>query len=672
MFYAHYVLSKKGPLARVWLAAHWDKKLTKAHVFETNLEQSVDNIIQPKVKMALRTSGHLLLGVVRIYSRKAKYLLADCNEAFVKIKMAFRPGAVDLPEENREANIAAITLPEVFHDFDSTMADLTDIDVQPQFNLNQSRAEEITIREDYGNITLVGDDGFGDMGFDDREMLRESSHLDQTLLNTADASNLLLEEQPPPKKDVTDASLDKQMEMDFDKPLQDDGFGGAVGEGLLGDANFMEEGGGLFDDAPMEEDQGGAGDAASSDGGDVGGGFESDAESYGAPAAADDGNSTDGEALHPAPVLEEPPEEELAAAEEHGDQTTLIQNEEEAFTLEPLDSTNNLGNERVRVKRKRKLIIDEIKGIDGDDMRAQLSDTSDIITTLDLAPPTKKLMHWKETGGVEKLFALPGRALHARVLSRLFTNNLVTRPVVEDEFDQIPAEDRLELDEPEVHREVEETRKEESLVVQEPESRLEVEPPVATEMTKEESALLAAHPDMVPIVQPDMVPIVQPDMVPIVQPDMVPIVQPDENQENQPPLDYDPYTPGPVTPFTPGPIEELPEERELEEKVLSPAQQQGEDAGEVVQMEGEAEEQFEERRWNKRSQQMLYTLQRALKSQDAVSFVEMTRKNTRKQAASRFYMVLVLKKQGAIEVEQTDNYDDITLTKGTNFHKVLA
>lgn len=45
--------------------------------------------------MALRTSGHLLLGVVRIYHRKAKYLLADCNEAFIKIKMAFRPGIVD-------------------------------------------------------------------------------------------------------------------------------------------------------------------------------------------------------------------------------------------------------------------------------------------------------------------------------------------------------------------------------------------------------------------------------------------------------------------------------------------------------------------------------------------------------------------------------------------------
>lgn len=74
--------------------------------------------------MALRTSGHLLLGVVRIYSRKAKYLLADCNEAFVKIKMAFRPGMVDLPEEHREAEVNAITLPEVFHDFDTAMPEL--------------------------------------------------------------------------------------------------------------------------------------------------------------------------------------------------------------------------------------------------------------------------------------------------------------------------------------------------------------------------------------------------------------------------------------------------------------------------------------------------------------------------------------------------------------------
>ena len=39
--------------------------------------------------MALRLSGQLLLGVVRIYSRKAKYLLDDCNEALLKIKMVY-------------------------------------------------------------------------------------------------------------------------------------------------------------------------------------------------------------------------------------------------------------------------------------------------------------------------------------------------------------------------------------------------------------------------------------------------------------------------------------------------------------------------------------------------------------------------------------------------------
>ena len=52
-------------------------------------------------------------------------------------------------------------------------------------------------------------------------------------------------------------------------------------------------------------------------------------------------------------------------------------------------------------------------------MKAQLSDTSDIVITLDLAPPTKRLMHWKETGGVEKLFALPGRCIPSMALFKV-------------------------------------------------------------------------------------------------------------------------------------------------------------------------------------------------------------------------------------------------------------
>lgn len=37
----------------------------------------------------------------------------------------------------------------------------SELEVQTQFAVNQSRPEEITMREDLGSITLIGDDGFG-------------------------------------------------------------------------------------------------------------------------------------------------------------------------------------------------------------------------------------------------------------------------------------------------------------------------------------------------------------------------------------------------------------------------------------------------------------------------------------------------------------------------------
>lgn len=39
--------------------------------------------------MALRTTGHLLLGIVRIYSRRASYLLEDCEKASLQINFSF-------------------------------------------------------------------------------------------------------------------------------------------------------------------------------------------------------------------------------------------------------------------------------------------------------------------------------------------------------------------------------------------------------------------------------------------------------------------------------------------------------------------------------------------------------------------------------------------------------
>lgn len=41
MFYSESVLTRKGPLANIWLAAHWDRKLTKSQIVQTNIQTSV-------------------------------------------------------------------------------------------------------------------------------------------------------------------------------------------------------------------------------------------------------------------------------------------------------------------------------------------------------------------------------------------------------------------------------------------------------------------------------------------------------------------------------------------------------------------------------------------------------------------------------------------------------
>nr|DBA11374.1 TPA_inf: RAD21 [Pseudozyma tsukubaensis] len=134
MFYSDVILAKRGPLARVWLAAHWERKLSKTQFLQTSIEKSVSAIMgQEVVPMALRLSGQLLLGVVRIYSRKAKYLLEDCNEALLKIKMAFRSGAVDMTSDQLNISRNAITLPDIRTDLDILLPDQAMNDYEVDF-----------------------------------------------------------------------------------------------------------------------------------------------------------------------------------------------------------------------------------------------------------------------------------------------------------------------------------------------------------------------------------------------------------------------------------------------------------------------------------------------------------------------------------------------------------
>lgn len=69
--------------------------------------------------------------------------------------------------------------------------------------------------------------------------------------------------------------------------------------------------------------------------------------------------------------------------------------------------------EKKRAKRKRKLIVDQDKQLSDAEIREQISDFSDLVVTLDLAPPTLQLMQWKENGGAHRLFARPCSCLIA-------------------------------------------------------------------------------------------------------------------------------------------------------------------------------------------------------------------------------------------------------------------
>jgi cohesin complex subunit SCC1 len=101
MFYSQIILAKKGPLGQVWQAAHWGaKKLGRPAVFSTDIAAITTSIANPTVPMALRVSGHLLLGIVRIYSRQVQFLLDDCHQAMIKVKMAYSSGNTSNSGEN--------------------------------------------------------------------------------------------------------------------------------------------------------------------------------------------------------------------------------------------------------------------------------------------------------------------------------------------------------------------------------------------------------------------------------------------------------------------------------------------------------------------------------------------------------------------------------------------
>ncbi|KAI3510769.1 hypothetical protein L1887_17906 [Cichorium endivia] len=125
MFYSHNLLARKGPLGTVWCAAHLQNKLKKSNYITVNIPSTVEQIMNPQVPIALRMSGHLLLGVVRIYSKKVEYLQHDYNVLRIDISKVYTNADINLPEDANQAKFDSITLPDRF---DLDLMDIDDYD----------------------------------------------------------------------------------------------------------------------------------------------------------------------------------------------------------------------------------------------------------------------------------------------------------------------------------------------------------------------------------------------------------------------------------------------------------------------------------------------------------------------------------------------------------------
>ncbi|XP_063153129.1 double-strand-break repair protein rad21-like protein 1 [Candoia aspera] len=583
MFYMQLLMNKRGPLSKIWLAAHWDKKVTKAHIFECNLEATVEKILSPKFKIALRTSGHLLLGVVRIYHRKTKYLLTDCTEALLKMQSTFQPGLVDLPKGNSEANYDAITLPEEFYDFDTQLPEMNAINVAQHFTLNQSKTEDITLTEDYRqNVLLTGNN------FDEEiEIPRHCSFCSDSLINS---SNSLLADH---------SSSDKTA-------LECDGFGDeGVARDMIDDVLGTDQNGllAIFD---MEEEL----------------------------------------PLPPKDPVDDRKDQAISKHETRNHQlneTTLLSNEEDGFVLDPILDSALV--KKQRNKRKRKLLVDAVKQLSKATIQKQLISYEDTVTTLNIAPPTRKLMILQELGSVDKLLSRPTQPLFSEDLQRLFAKCLKNgrkkrQQEIEERSKQQTAQGRdLNL----------------NLPSRDTDYKVSIRFPTSASPHMKSGTTLIAVSQSQKIELPiaESLNILQDTIYPDTQSGL----QGSRNERDNDVIFKTMETDGVVSAlsddFLPSPVQQ---ESGNEQVVL-------ENGPQTSNLDNE------EQRRSKRMLKLLNTFRHfEQKGAKSFSFLSLCRSHNQKEVATKFYSLLVLRKQQAIEVAQAAPYADIIVTVGPKFH----
>lgn len=281
------LLSKQGPLAHVWLAANYEKKLSKQQLLNTNIIASSKYIsTQPRLSQSqsqnqeqdqsqqsgkagtitLRLSGQLLLGIVRIYSRKTKYLLDDVNDTLFKLKNSFKyatggnillgsdntnnPNINLPPQKTIITNVSNIILTDQATDFDLLYQEDLNLDDDTQnasttqtlfSQLNNSVNNDDSFNYDqsieyprYDDVGMGMDDGVGiNNNNEDFDLELDFNLDDEEDVNDGESDRSIEVGRNAPSNQVTvdhpDISLvdfnekqenNDQIEFDFGNPLE--------------------------------------------------------------------------------------------------------------------------------------------------------------------------------------------------------------------------------------------------------------------------------------------------------------------------------------------------------------------------------------------------------------------------------------------------------------------
>ena len=327
--------------------------------------------------------------------------------------------------------------------------------------------------------------------------------------------------------------------------------------------------------------------------------------------------------------------------------------EEEGFILEPVDVTSAMDTTTKTKKRKRRLVVDTDKEFTSDIIRSQLEDYSDTLQQKLFPPPTKKAMLWKDMTTCEQLFMRPVFPFIASEILRTVTRNYDIHIPGE------PAEESILDLEQEEHTALHDATRD---------TTADIEKARGGEMTEGDTTAIGADNNTLVDGVRNGVSIEQP----------LGGEREFGLEEGVRPFDQDGVEFPPGGPEgtvsdeqTSRVIPDMPDLEGISSEEAGFSQATNSMTDQQQQQSRELSEEFEKRRWTKRTQQVLRMLDRSLSNNTNTPFSALTQKCSRKQAASRFYTCLLLAKENTIQVQQAKAYGEILITKGPKFTKAF-